>query len=600
MVKNINPWLYLVIAFSVICIQDIGAQKINAAKAFEYLETGNYEKAHAAYAALLKVFPDEELYLYGAGMSLLYLNQDLETAIQYLKIASLGGVPVHVYFFLGKAYHNRCNFAKALQNYQKFKEFGQIMEIRSLKVDQHIHWCENGLKLTNKIHDIDLLFYEKIAKDNLEEIQQKVPGITIITIPASVTPEGKIIKTLVKDRLVPGDQVFFSARGGFFSRNKDIYQVKYLGNNKWGKALRLDKTINTSGNELFPVYDKENNTLYFASGYHESIGGYDLFASAYNEHAMKWMKAENLGIPYNSPSDDLIFIKKGGNHYLTSNRLGGVFRDDLFAVKQPRDRIPINNPLPDLVYDAIRFGISPASHAFAMNKNTAAKTEMKTQFPQHVLEKKYADLLDQAMELQLKADSFMAASREIKNSLTIEHGEKHRLIKKHEDIAARYQVKSEVKYTDAREIEKKLFALNRDKEKENQPSFYREGNLPGEENKDTRINYFEVLPQSPYTANNPFLADVEIPNGVIYRIQLGVFQHPLPYDNFQGLVPVTTEFLEEKELTRYYLGIFNTYKEVSTALEAAKNLGFTDAYIVAYYDQNKISLKRARSIEMHD
>jgi hypothetical protein len=375
--------------------------------------------------------------------------------------------------------------------------------------------------------------------------------------------------------------------------------VKYLGKNNWGKAIPLDKTINTSSDESFPFFDKENNTLYFSSNGHQSIGGFDLFSINYNKHARKWMKVKSLGIPYNSPYDDLLIIQIGGIHYFTSNRLGGLNRDDFFAVKQPRDGIPLRYPLPGLVHDAIRLGISPASHASMQSENSTVKEKTKTQFPQHDLEKKYAGLLDQAMELQLKADSFMTEAGEIKNSTTIDHAEKHRLIKKHHDLATRHQIKSEVKYTEAREIEKKLFALNK-------MGNVRETNGPKnpatEDGVKTsnNINYFEILPTPPYDASNPFPSDIGIPRGLIYRIQLGVFRKPLPHDYFHGLVPVTTEFLEDKELTRYYLGVFDSYEKASSALAATQGLGFTDAYIVAFYDQTKISLKRARSIELHD
>lgn len=57
-----------------------------------------------------------------------------------------------------------------------------------------------------------------------------------------------------------------------------------------------------------PFLMNDGMTLYFAAKGSESIGGYDIFVSRYNSEARQFLKPENIGMPFNSEADDLLFI----------------------------------------------------------------------------------------------------------------------------------------------------------------------------------------------------------------------------------------------------------------------------------------------------
>lgn len=105
--------------------------------------------------------------------------------------------------------------------------------------------------------------------------------------------------------------------GGF--GGTDIYKSK-LSNGKWSSPENLGESINTSGNEMFPFIDEDNDKLYFSSDAHNSMGGLDVFMSHYNDN--EWSQPENLNFPVNSAKDDFGFIynetdRKG---YVSSSR----------------------------------------------------------------------------------------------------------------------------------------------------------------------------------------------------------------------------------------------------------------------------------------
>ena len=112
------------------------------------------------------------------------------------------------------------------------------------------------------------------------------------------------------------------------------------------------------------------------------------------------------------------------------------------------------------------------------------------------------------------------------------------------------------------------------------------------------LNYgFQILRKSPYSAVNPFPEDKDLPRQLVYRIQVAAFSKPVQYDYFKGLMPITTEKVINTNITRYFAGLFETWEAAQSALNDVRNQGFSDAYIVAYFEGRKVSLNRAKNLE---
>lgn len=108
---------------------------------------------------------------------------------------------------------------------------------------------------------------------------------------------------------------------------------------------------------------------------------------------------------------------------------------------------------------------------------------------------------------------------------------------------------------------------------------------------------FRILEASPYGPGKPFERDFTLPAGVFYRIQIAVFSKDVPPDQFGGLSPITAESVPGKKLTRYFAGKFARMEEARPALKKVKELGYTDAFIVGYYDGKKSSFSRLKVLE---
>lgn len=137
----------------------------------------------------------------------------------------------------------------------------------------------------------------------------------------------------------------------FFSSNKpdgkggmDLYFVPVKNDgNQFGKVRAVPK-VNTIDNELAPWYDAQNKRLYFSSSWWDGFGGYDAFYSPMING--NFAEPVNIGLPFNSPANDLYYFEKGDSIFVSSNRLGVEYAknptccSDIFAFAPPIIIIP--------------------------------------------------------------------------------------------------------------------------------------------------------------------------------------------------------------------------------------------------------------------
>ena len=89
----------------------------------------------------------------------------------------------------------------------------------------------------------------------------------------------------------------------------DLYSQEMIGE-KWSNAVPL-KGLDILGDDVdinWPFLLSDGTTLYFAAKGVESIGGFDIFMTRYDETTQSYLKPENIGMPFNSIDNDYFFI----------------------------------------------------------------------------------------------------------------------------------------------------------------------------------------------------------------------------------------------------------------------------------------------------
>ena len=125
-----------------------------------------------------------------------------------------------------------------------------------------------------------------------------------------------------------GKSVVFSSIRKRNTGGRDLYIATIKTDGTWEKAVALPN-INTELDEDAPYFDETDNTLYFSSKGHNTIGGYDIFKAKYVNGMFE--TPVNIGYPINSIFDDIYYTKATNNeYYFASNRTGGFGSYDIY------------------------------------------------------------------------------------------------------------------------------------------------------------------------------------------------------------------------------------------------------------------------------
>lgn len=123
-----------------------------------------------------------------------------------------------------------------------------------------------------------------------------------------------------------GDTLFFVSKKPGGKGMSDIYYSTCTGDDNWGEAVNMEQ-INTQFIEKSPCYYSKEKILFFSSNGREGFGGLDIFKAFF---APAFDTIKNIGLPFNSNSDDFYFVLGDKKGYLASNRDGGIGNDDIY------------------------------------------------------------------------------------------------------------------------------------------------------------------------------------------------------------------------------------------------------------------------------
>jgi hypothetical protein len=236
----------------------------------------------------------------------------------------------------------------------------------------------------------------------------------------------------------------------------------------------------------------------------------------------------------------------------------------------------------------------------------------------------YEKILAEAVDFQSKADSVSAVIENQKkfnyqSSETEKSALKTRILE-NEKLAASYQSSADQKYREAEILNHKLdsnMVINSTTSKtevkvvkdtirkvenvlpktvDRKPDTTK-AIIPPVRRHAEVFSFFEVLAQPATDPKAKLIIDSEVPQGLIYRIQIAVFRNPVTPAFFKGLSPIYGFRITGTDKTIYYAGMFRRSTDAAKALATVKNKGFKDSFIVALSSNKTVSADRAVMME---
>jgi len=92
---------------------------------------------------------------------------------------------------------------------------------------------------------------------------------------------------------------------------------------------------------------------------------------------------------------------------------------------------------------------------------------------------------------------------------------------------------------------------------------------------------------SAYSDANPIPIGLPLPEGSFYTIQVGAFRLPVANNTFSQFAPVYAE-RQTNGFIRYSTGFFSSYTEAIQARNEIRQMGYSDAFIVAYKNRERV------------
>ena len=310
-------------------------------------EEEDYNLAYKLYAQLVSLYPKDPDYNYKLGVCMLYTEPDKKKPFSYLQIAvnSKIDAPKDAKFYLAKTYHINYRFDEAIKLYNEYKTIGSAASIKKLQVDREIQACKNGKRLLSNLSDLVVISKKQLSEgDYFKGYDVKDIGGKLLVKPdeyKSVYDKKKKDKSVV---CLPrnSERLYYSSYGEDGKNGRDIYFINKLPNGSWSKAQILPTSVNTEYDEDYPFLHPNGKTLYFSSKGHNSMGGYDVFKTTFDDATQSWSEPLNLEFPINSPDDDILFITDSleKTAFFSTGRYSPFGKLDVLKINT--ERVPMN------------------------------------------------------------------------------------------------------------------------------------------------------------------------------------------------------------------------------------------------------------------
>ncbi len=311
-------------------------------RADRFFQQEKYPEAMQLYSQLLSLHRNDPLYSYRFGVSMLYSDRlDPDAAIRYIEAGInklLGDDAVLIYFHLATAYHLNFRFIEALRYYETFRDKSTARKFELYNVNQRIDMCYNGVKLLKNIRDLYVFEKHHVSVENFFR------SYNVSRFGGKFLIKPDIFKTRFDKKIGESSIVFlsdtqqvvyYSSYGKDGKNGKDIYRSYKRGDGTWGEPERLSNLVNTGYDEDYPFILPDDNTLYFSSKGHNSMGGYDVFKTTWDEYEQQWTTPVNLDFAINTPYDDILFVTDRDEKfaYFSSVRNSGLKKINVYMVR---------------------------------------------------------------------------------------------------------------------------------------------------------------------------------------------------------------------------------------------------------------------------
>lgn len=280
-------------------ISGLSAQTLEQARTL--FTKGDYEKAKPVFKKYVQSQPANGNYNYWYGACCLKTGE-AQKAIKYLETAVkkriTGGQ-----FYLGQAYNDAYQFEDAVVCLEEYIDELSKRKKSTEEAEALLEKSKADLRMLKGVEDVCIIDSFVVDKANfLNAYKISEESGKLFTYNDFFETEGKHPGTVYETEI--GNKIYYSEKSekgrlDIFSRNKQL--------DEWSKGRPLPGSINETGNTNYPFVLSDGATIYYATD-GEGLGGYDIYVTRYNTNTDAYLTPENVGMPFNSPYNDYMYV----------------------------------------------------------------------------------------------------------------------------------------------------------------------------------------------------------------------------------------------------------------------------------------------------
>ena len=290
--------LLLVMILCVLSLS-VAAQSRNTVK--KLFDEGRFEEVKPMVEKLFRKTPKNSEYNYWYAASCLETGDTVDVE-EMLKFASSRGI-VNADRYLGDYYFARMQYPLATECYEDFLENTKDDSLRVV-FSRKAQLAKNAGRMVMNASKVCVVDSFVVDKENFLSVYRLSADVGVVTTNAAYFDDPMLSGYLSEtERRM---DIFFSDYDEYDESLTKIYHNSKV-TDEWGTPRRIEG-FNTYGNDDYPFMCPDGITLYFASDGEGSIGGYDIFMTRMDTETGRFLRPDNLGMPFNSTANDYMLV----------------------------------------------------------------------------------------------------------------------------------------------------------------------------------------------------------------------------------------------------------------------------------------------------
>lgn len=161
---------------------------------------------------------------------------------------------------------------------------------------------DQKLRMTARVTFIDSLIVRKDSLMNILSISSENGSVRTCAGFNGMAENDTLDCTMFRSQL--GDKIIFAQPDDRATLH--LYSSELIGD-QWTNRMMLPGLEDTVS-QNYPFMLSDGTTMYYASKGEESLGGYDIFMTRWDADAQRFLKPENIGMPFNSTGNDYLYL----------------------------------------------------------------------------------------------------------------------------------------------------------------------------------------------------------------------------------------------------------------------------------------------------